>query len=575
MAASEIVVGIDFGTTYSGVSWAVNGGSKKVRLIDNWPNPKAANATHEKVPSVISYRDGRVRHWGYEVDQTADAFAFRWFKLLLDPGQKYGSNAVRPLQQSKKLLEALGKSAQDVVTDYLAQLWAWVQDDIGRYNGAHWTSIYSLKVVLTVPAIWSPLAKDNTERAAKAAGMPEDILLVTEPEAAALAVLKDTTSEMPGPQIQPGDAFVVCDAGGGTVDLISYEVKETQPLKIEECVPGNGDLCGSVFIDEGFEKWIRMTLGNKQFESINERYRARMFSEFEGVKRCFAGNDKEYSVDLIGVEENEEAGITGDTILLKPELLKTVFDHVCSQIVRHVESQIEEIKENNPNVKAVLLVGGFGASKYLHHRIESSCRGMHVQVYQVRGAGATLWGLENSSFLNSANRTIAARIARYSYGYCAGTRFDPLRHAIEDQYYNKRGELYARQQMFWFIQRQGDRIEEGKELTSPIYVSVQVSSFSRFHSSDTHPFTHALDYCADEKIPSRRGPSVKELCSVKFEIDDKKLAKEKSYKDPRTKEKWRDANFVLKVIPGNANLHFQVLYGGEVAESCEALYKEG
>lgn len=61
-----------------------------------------------------------------------------------------------------------------------------------------------------------------------------------------------------------------------------------------------------------------MTLGNKQFESVNERYRARMFSEFEGVKRCFAGNDKEYSVDLIGVEENEEAGITGDTILLKP-----------------------------------------------------------------------------------------------------------------------------------------------------------------------------------------------------------------------------------------------------------------
>lgn len=80
-----------------------------------------------------------------------------------------------------------------------------------------------------------------------------------------------------------------------------------------------------------------------------------------------------------------------------------------------------------------------------------------VNTYQLSWSsicrGATLWGLENSSFLNSANRTIAARIARYSYGYCAGTRFDPLRHAIEDQYYNKRGELYARQQMFWFIQR--------------------------------------------------------------------------------------------------------------------------
>ena len=39
-----------------------------------------------------------------------------------------------------------------------------------------------------------------------------------------------------------GDAFVVCDAGGGTVDLISYEVVGLSPnLQVKELVPGTGN----------------------------------------------------------------------------------------------------------------------------------------------------------------------------------------------------------------------------------------------------------------------------------------------------------------------------------------------
>jgi hypothetical protein len=41
-------------------------------------------------------------------------------------------------------------------------------------------------------------------------------------------------------QIQVGDAFVLCDAGGGTVDLISYEITKKAPLELKELVPGKG-----------------------------------------------------------------------------------------------------------------------------------------------------------------------------------------------------------------------------------------------------------------------------------------------------------------------------------------------
>lgn len=45
--------------------------------------------------------------------------------------------------------------------------------------------------MLAVPAVWIAGAKDRTIQAARAAGLPESIELVTESEAGALAVMKD------------------------------------------------------------------------------------------------------------------------------------------------------------------------------------------------------------------------------------------------------------------------------------------------------------------------------------------------------------------------------------------------
>ena len=39
---------------------------------------------------------------------------------------------------------------------------------------------------------------------------------------------------------QVGDCFTVCDAGGGTVDLISYCVLSLKPLRLEMCVVATG-----------------------------------------------------------------------------------------------------------------------------------------------------------------------------------------------------------------------------------------------------------------------------------------------------------------------------------------------
>jgi hypothetical protein len=42
-----------------------------------------------------------------------------------------------------------------------------------------------------------------------------------------------------------------CDAGGGTVDLISYKITQTTPtFRVEEAAVGSGDKCGATYVDK-------------------------------------------------------------------------------------------------------------------------------------------------------------------------------------------------------------------------------------------------------------------------------------------------------------------------------------
>lgn len=178
------------------------------------------------MPSAISYRDGAPDKWGFHVKPADESF--KWIKILLESDSKY--KAVEPVKKSTDLLKQLGTNAIDVVGAYLRFLWEYTLKDIQKRQGDDFQQIYSLRVVLTVPAMWSPAAKDKTLQAATRAGLPANLTIVTEPEAAALAVLKAKSeqselnvsiqkSEDPrnANRIQIGDCIVVCDAGGGTV----------------------------------------------------------------------------------------------------------------------------------------------------------------------------------------------------------------------------------------------------------------------------------------------------------------------------------------------------------------------
>ena len=101
--------------------------------------------------------------------------------------------------------------------------------------------------IITVPAMWSDAAKKKTEDAAIRAGMGNEhgLELLSEPESAAVYTIKNMDSTHS--QIKVNDRIVVCDAGGGTVDLISYDIRSTHPsLSVMECAAGTGEYVRTV-----------------------------------------------------------------------------------------------------------------------------------------------------------------------------------------------------------------------------------------------------------------------------------------------------------------------------------------
>jgi molecular chaperone DnaK (HSP70) len=155
------------------------------------------------------------------------------------------------IQKSARMLQASGKTATQVTGDYLRQVWQHTLRTIEKSKGSTILRGTPIHVVLTVPAIWKDYVRDCMREAAKLAGILDKrplaadttLAFISEPEAAVMATMPELEN---GGDLAFGDSFVVCDCGGGTVDIISYRTEVAQPLTIRECVEGQGECDNSL-----------------------------------------------------------------------------------------------------------------------------------------------------------------------------------------------------------------------------------------------------------------------------------------------------------------------------------------
>jgi molecular chaperone DnaK (HSP70) len=105
------------------------------------------------------------------------------------------------------------------------------------------------QVVLTVPASFDAAARELTREAAVTAGLPEDLILLEEPQTAVYAWLADMGDRWRR-ELKVGETLLICDVGGGTTDLTLIGVTEEQgELSLKRIAVGNHILVGGDNMD--------------------------------------------------------------------------------------------------------------------------------------------------------------------------------------------------------------------------------------------------------------------------------------------------------------------------------------
>ncbi|KAH7341154.1 hypothetical protein BKA66DRAFT_544029 [Pyrenochaeta sp. MPI-SDFR-AT-0127] len=584
---NHINIGIDFGTTYSGVSWAISGIHKpEIHTVKDWPKEKAV-----KVPTEVAYTRGTVQ-WGYSIPPDAERVS--WFKLLLAeerlPPKVRDS---RQLQHTRKLLQKLNKSAVDVTADYLRKLWEFTLADIKRQDPNSMEGM-PFRIVLSVPANWPKAAQEKMRSAAKMAGLLDrqglglqtQLEFVGEPEAAAVAAFFEGTVRH---NIRVGDIIVICDAGGGTVDIVTYEVDRVDPsIHLGEAISNEMDLCGSIFLDEGFLKYVEELIGKDKLSRLPKDVHHSLMRTWEQqIKTQFDNNTPEIPV-IIPHEISKiikhplnrfkkgkgRENLTGDTMRFSSEIIKGIFDPVMRDILLLVNTQASEtIKTMSRKPNAILLVGGLGGNKFLYQRLRAEFPADDSKVIQPEGAktwasicrGAAIKGLTFDDVVDQPFPLVTSYISKAHYGMVIQEPFDSSRHKEEDRRACPARHMdLAHNQMRWYVTK-GHDVSKG----DPVSMSWELSHPENRPRST---FSVKIYECEADIEPTRRTKEVHECATITFPV---------RWNDLETREGANGQRFkfvqfeVQMTLLGLGKLDFATYVDGKKAASKDVRVKLG
>ncbi|MBC7968453.1 MAG: Hsp70 family protein, partial [Fuerstia sp.] len=258
--SAQFVIGIDLGTTNSVMAYiALNEEQPQVQLLPI-PQLVAAN-TIESRPMLPSFL--------YQC--TNDEFAARSFALPWNedatfmtghgarslsaefPDRTIGAakswlghskidrhQPILPWQAPDKVSKISPVTASQRYLEHLVAAWQQMFPD---------AAFAEQNVVLTVPASFDASARELTREAALAAGLPDNFVLLEEPQAATYAWL-NAVGDRWRKMLKVGDRMLVCDIGGGTTDLTLVEVaEENGELTLQRAAVGNHLLVGGDNMD--------------------------------------------------------------------------------------------------------------------------------------------------------------------------------------------------------------------------------------------------------------------------------------------------------------------------------------
>ncbi|KAH1353396.1 hypothetical protein KXW65_003042 [Aspergillus fumigatus] len=373
-----------------------------------------------------------------------------------------------------------------------------------------------IEVISTWPGggntTWSDKAKDKTLSAAiKASIQPQDVSLISEPEAAALYALRAIQPN----SVSRNDVFIVCDAGGGTVDLISYQIKTLEPLVLAEVTEGIGRICGSMLLDHRFERLLRDRIGPDQYASLKPKSKeaARTYWQ-DRVKPNYVGKYDEdygeidYFIPLPGASDDPTVPIEDGFFHLSSDDVERIFDPIVCDVEELIAGQVASITRVGLSIEAIILVGGFGSSEYLFRRVQKQYPTIKVlqppDAWSAVVSGAVQRGLEG-------NR-VECRIARRNYGVEFRTDWNPITHGAQNRIWDRLEERYLGHQMRWYIKKSSE-IREDQPIKMDFYRTIEVRNAKTDMSG-----TVTLYFYNDGNPPDVRNSRILQLCVLEYDL---------------------------------------------------------
>ncbi|XP_061164938.1 heat shock 70 kDa protein 12A-like [Saccostrea echinata] len=503
---SNYVVAIDFGTTYSGFAIAKNYPGAQIEC-NRWPIISEGRDWH-KTPTCILFNEKlEFDSFGYKSeDKYADLqsrdehenwYFFKCFKMKL---KKEEEKLLKERNQWELNDHTDTKKVNAIIVfkgaiEYMKNQ---ALSSIRENDRESDINESTISWMLTVPAIWSDVAKNFMRKAAEEAGIPrKKLTLVYEPEMAAVWFVNENKMEVP-----TGTKFILVDLGGGTIDITVQEVLQNN--KIRQLIPAMGVACGGTTLDECLTHTIEKKFANNidMFRKNEPKKYVKHQRKIEFMKRSYGKSEGNF---ILHVSKKLSRSETDQPVTISEEEYKSFLAPVLEQI-DNIIAEIEKIKICK-QVSHLVIIGGFS--------VDARVKGYLLEKYQskytiITPGNPDLAVLNGAVLFGQHESLITERVCKCTYGFAVFKKFDET-HKIEKKH--QRGGVTMAKDCFKVVFQKGERVTVDKS-----YKEIPV--FDEFGTDRVvkrkEPIVIYIFSSEEENPQYTDDPYCKKLCEMKM-----------------------------------------------------------
>lgn len=271
---------------------------------------------------------------------------------------------------------------------------------------------------------------------------------------------------------RPGQSLIVCDAGGGTIDISTYEVTNTYPaIEVRENGVSDCILGGSATVDHRAMVYLQERLKGTRWDNP-EDLRGLRQAFASSIKETFMSAEQEQILLPIGSSSENDANIRlrrGKLVFTGKEIGR-FFEPSIAATAASIRQRVQTTSQGGAPT-TVAMVGGFSESLYFRRELQNRL-GSLVQLCKpdestakAVASGALVWVIDG---------VVGSRVSRHSFGIKCSTVYrnnDPRHTSRASKAYGGVDGVRHLPDAFGNILRKGESGRDDEEHVAPFVLT--------------------------------------------------------------------------------------------------------